>query len=94
MIELVVEFRSMLIASNKPQLALGIFNNKSFLTPGFMKAFKSEKREEVTPFIYKQAVVGLSDPKKMILKGYNFFFNRDIKVFDTKEAAISFLISD
>lgn len=94
MIELIIEFRSLIIASNKPQLTLAILNDKSFLTTEFMIAFRKEKREEVTPFISKQAVVGLTDIKKMILKGYNLFFNRDIRAFDSKEAAINFLITE
>lgn len=94
MIEMLIEFRNMLISTNKPQLALGIFNDKSFLTPRFMQVFRKEKRIEVTPFIKRQALVGLNETKKIILKGYNLFFNRNIQAFDSKELAIQFLISD
>ena len=94
MISMMIEFRSIIIADAKPQLALGIFNDRSYITPKFMAAFRKEKRVEVTPFIKRQAVVGLNETKKIILKGYNLFFNRDIRAFDTKESAIQYLVSE
>lgn len=94
MIEMMIEFRDIIIAGKKPILILGIFNDKNYLTPKFMQAFRKVKREEVTPFIIRQAVVGLSDNKKMILKGYNLFFNRNIRPFDSRERAIQYLISE
>jgi len=94
MIQLLRELRSSLIANNRPELILGIFNDRSFITPGFMKVFKNERREEAVPFIYKQAIIGLSETKMIILKGYNFFFNRDIKAFSSKDEAINFLVSE
>src|SRR5688500_16850948 len=74
MIQLLIELRNNLIAGNKPELILAIFNEKSYATTGFMKVFRDEKREEATAFIRKQAIIGLSETKMIILKGYNFFF--------------------
>ena len=94
MIEMMIEFRDIIIAGKKPILILGIFNDKNYLTPKFMQAFRKVKRDEVTPYILRQAVVGLSENKKIILKGFNLFFNRNIQPFDSKELAIRYLISE
>lgn len=92
MIDLLIEFRTLLISNNKPQLILSIFNDRSYATPKFMQAFRTVKREEAIALIEKQAVVGLSDTKKLILKGYNFIFNRNIPSFDSTHAAIDYLL--
>ena len=94
MIRMMIEFREIIIAGNKPVLVLGILNEKNYLTSGFMQSFRKVKRNEVTPFIKKQALIGLNDTKKIILKGYNLFFNRNIRPFDTKDEAIQYLISE
>ena len=59
-----------------------------------MRHFESYKREEAASFIEKQAVVGLTQPQKMIVKGFNLFFNRNLKAFNSKEAAVAFLVGD
>ncbi len=93
MIKIVSEVRSLLIAENKKQLILSIFNEKSYLTPKFMRHFEKDKREAIL-FIEDQAVIGFNHPKMMILKAYNFFFNRDIKAFNSQEEAIRYLLDD
>jgi hypothetical protein len=72
---------------------MALFNEKNFLTPKFMRHFETDQRE-VVAFIAKQAVVGLTTPQKMIVKGYNIFQNRDIKSFDSEEEAMRFLTSE
>lgn len=94
MIKMLVEFRDIIISGNKPVLVLGIFSNKNFLTTRFMQAFRKVKRVESTPFIAKQAVIGLDENKRIIVKGFNAFFKRDIQSFDTKDRAIQYLISE
>ena len=49
---------------------------------------------DVLPFLDKQAVVGLDPVKKLILKGYNFLVKRNIRAFDTREEAITFLLNE
>ena len=92
MIDLLIEFRTLLITNGTPQLILSIFNDRSYATPKFMQAFRTVKREEAIALIEKQAVVGLSDTKKLILKGYNFIFNRSIPAFDSTREAIDYLL--
>jgi len=92
MISLVEEGAQILLASNKPLLLLSIYNDQVYATPKFMNVV----REETAKFIHmleKQAIVGLSDTKKIILNGYNLSFKRNVRSFNSKEA-ISFLIDD
>lgn len=93
MMELISDMRTLLIREQRPQKLMAIFNSKNFITPGFMRHFETDQREAIV-FISKQAVVGLTKPQKMILKGYNVFQNRNIKTFDTSEEALMYLLND
>ncbi|MCI0750820.1 MAG: hypothetical protein L0Y35_03195 [Flammeovirgaceae bacterium] len=93
MIKTLLEARTLLIREQKQQKVLGILNSKNYITPNFMKTFRNEKREAIL-FMERQAVVGLSEPKKWILKGYNLVFNRDIRSFDTIEQAVDYLAGE
>jgi hypothetical protein len=93
MIETLTEARDKVIAEKIPRLMLAIFNEKSFITPKFLHHFNSYKREDVIPYILKQALIGLSEPKKIIVKGVNYLSNRSMKVFDAKSEAIDYLVS-
>ncbi len=94
MIEVLMDARKLLINENKKQLVLALFNEKNYLTPKFMEHFRMDKREEAIAAIERQAIVGFDETKKQIIKGYNIIFNRDMKMFDTKEEAIEFLTKD
>lgn len=93
MIEILMEARRILISENKKQLVLALFNERNYLTPKFMDRFRMDQREEAIKVIEKQAIVGFNETKKQIIKGYNVIFNRDMKMFDTLEEAINFLVS-
>ena len=94
MIDLLSDFRKKVISGGKPVLALAIFNEHSYFTARFMRSFESDNRQEVIPFIRKQALVGISDTKRSIIMGYNQFYNRDIRIFDAKAEALAFLVSE
>jgi hypothetical protein len=94
MIDMLTEARDKVIREKTLRLMLAIFNDKSFITPNFLHHFNSYKREEVIPFILKQALVGLSEPKKIIVKGINFLSNRNMVIFDSKREAIEYLVAD
>jgi hypothetical protein len=94
MIALLRELRNKLIDDKKQVLLLIILNDRSFATSGFMNAFRTERREETFPFIIKQAVIGLSETKRIILKGYNLLYNRNIGAFHSKEEALLYLTSE
>jgi hypothetical protein len=40
------------------------------------------------------ALVGLNETKKLILKGYNHNFQRNFKVFETRDEAVRFLLDE
>jgi hypothetical protein len=93
MIELVISLESLIKARNKPTLLLAIYDERSFLTPKYMRQAEQTTRELIQ-LINKIAFVGFSTPRQMILKGYNFMFNKNFKSFSNKEDAIAYLIND
>lgn len=94
MITLLKRYRDKIIAENIPRLILAIFNDKSYVTPKFMEAVYKYRIDEFQPLFLKQAVVGLNQPKMMILKGFNLFLNRKLTPFNSKEEALDYLISE
>jgi hypothetical protein len=93
MIEVLGELKQALLNENQKVLVLNIFNDKGFLTPGFMRSAEKEFGM-VSHLIAKQAMVGLSETKKMILKGFNARFNKNIKNFNTINEALTFLADE
>lgn len=85
--------RDLMVRENKPVLLLSIYNDKSYATPPFVRAIE-EATDQVAHLIRKQALTGLNHPKKMILKGYNNRFKKNIQNFDTPEQAMDFLADD
>lgn len=53
MIVLMTEFRNKLIAGKKMELILTVLNEKSYITPKFMKAFREGRSEEAIVFIQR-----------------------------------------
>lgn len=72
---------------------LNIFDERSFATPAVVRKFEEVDRLGGTR-IRKQAVVGLTPIKKIILSGFNLVTGRDYRSFDSEEAAIAFLTED
>lgn len=93
MIQIVLVLKDRLIAENKHRLLLSIYGEGTRITTKFMD-YVREGTPSVLPLLDKQAIVGLNLVKRMILKGYNFLFKRNIRDFDTVEEAIDFLVSD
>jgi hypothetical protein len=91
MIQLVSESRARLLEEKRLQRLLVILNEKNFVTSRVMRHVETEKKEALA-YSLKQAIVGLSKPQRMILKGYNVIFKRDVRVFETQEQAIKYLI--
>jgi hypothetical protein len=94
MIAILKRFRDKLIDDNKPMHMLAIFNDKSYVTPKFMEVAYRYRLGALQPLLLKQAIVGLNQPKMMILKGFNLFLKRNLKPFSTKEEALEYLTSD
>jgi hypothetical protein len=93
MIVLVSQLKEKILTGNKKVLILSIINDRCYVTSKFMRHAEKETGE-VLHLIEKQATVGLNETKKMILKGYNFLFRKNIKAFDTRDAAFDFLIDE
>jgi hypothetical protein len=87
MIALLLKAREMIIEKKEPMRVLALFNKHVFITPTFMNAFKTEKREALK-FIVRQAVVGMTDTQK------NMFFNRNLVACASKEEAIEYLTGE
>jgi len=90
MIALADQAKEIIQQHNQPSLLLSCFNN-CYATPAFMRHVEKIVSENLH-YIEKQAFVGLNTPKKIILKGFNFFLNRDYQAFDTKNEAVEYLV--
>ncbi len=73
-----------------PKLVISRYSNM-YITPRFVRFFENETNE-VKPFLKKNALIGLNEPKKVILKAFNFFMGTDFRAFDSEREALEFLI--
>lgn len=85
--------RKLLLEEKRMQRLLAIFNERNYITTKCMRHFETDQVEAIK-FSEKLVCVGLSLTQKMILKGYNVIFNRDVKAFETQEEAIRYLLGD
>jgi len=79
-------------AENKPVLVLSIFKN-NYVTPEFMRQVEKGVKE-VESLVEKNAIIGLSDTQKWILKGMNLWYKRQVHHFDSYDQALEFLVAD
>jgi 50S ribosomal subunit-associated GTPase HflX len=89
MIDLVHKLIAFITLQNKDQLILNNFTD-SYATPKFMDAVRREE-QVVFHLIRGQAMIGLNEPKRWILKAYNLHHNTDYPEFKTQEEALLFL---
>ncbi|HEV8513770.1 MAG TPA: hypothetical protein VGQ59_10855 [Cyclobacteriaceae bacterium] len=88
-IEILSQVRSIIRLGNKPVCTLGIFNDKSLLTPKVMHYFNEGRIDP--SLLERQAVVGLPRVKKGIIKGHNVLQGNSIRIFESREEAIRYL---
>lgn len=93
MIELVVKLGGFLQSRNKPARILAIYDARNFLTPKYMRQAERTTSETIH-LINKIAFIGLSTPRQMILKGYNYLFKKNFKSFQLQEDALVYLVDD
>ena len=91
MMKLISDSRKLLIEEKRPQKLLAILNHKNYVTSKLMRHFETDQVEAIN-YSEKLVVVGLSATQKLILKGYNIIFNRNVKPFETQEEAIKYLV--
>lgn len=72
---------------------MSVFDERNFTTPAVVRKFEEVDRLAGAR-IRKQAVVGLTPIKKVILSGFNLVTGRDYRAFDSESDAIAFLIKD
>lgn len=91
MIEIFDTAKRLILTEGKQVMIVSIFG-KNYITPGFMRHVKKEA-VDVESLIHKNAVVGLSQIQKWILKGTNAWKKRQLIPFDTLDDAINFLVT-
>lgn len=91
MMQLATKFRELIQTRSEPVLAMAIFNDRTYVTPTFMRHAEKESGA-VMPLLEKVAFVGLSTTKRIILQGYNILFGRTFQPFETQEEAIRYLV--
>ena len=94
MMDQVDEVVKILFEENIPQFLMYEYNKKNYATPAYMRHLE-EATKKAIPFVYKSVIVAeLNWPKKVILKAYNLFFNRNVQAFPTQEEALNYLTDD
>lgn len=62
-----------------------------FVTPGFLEAAKKAEREVLEQYKVKRAVLGITGPKVVLLKGYNLFAKQKLEPFNSRQEALAYL---
>jgi hypothetical protein len=93
MIEAVDRAKFLLQGENRPTSVISIFNNKNFLTTNYIRHLEKELNE-VEYLIQKNAVIGLSEVQKWILKGVNLWTKKQIRNFDSFDKALEYLLEE
>jgi hypothetical protein len=65
-----------------------------FATPGFLEASKKVEKEVLTQYKLKWAIMGISGPKVILLRGFNLLAKTKLEPFDSREAALNYLSAD
>ena len=93
MIGLLLAAKEVVIQERKNVLVLSILNKNNYVSPKFMRALESELRQ-VEHLILKNAVTGISDVQRWIVKGMNLWYRRQLHIFDSVDKALDFLVSE
>jgi hypothetical protein len=83
--------KALLLSENRSFPILSIFDNKTFVSPEFMRHIEKNVPELET-FIEKQAIVGISTVQEWILKGMNLWYKAQVQPFNTAEEALEYLV--
>jgi hypothetical protein len=90
MIHLASQAIEVIVKSKGQLLVLTNFEN-TYATPRYVR-FMENGSKEVIPFIDRNAMVGVSKVKVMILKGFNLLMGTDWKAFSTEKEALEYLL--
>ena len=92
MIEILESTGQFLLDENVPRRVLSNITGV-YVLPRFMKRAK-ELGKKTNHLTSKEAIVGITGPKKTLLKFYNLFTGVDMKPFDNEEEAKDYLAKD
>jgi len=92
MIELGTAAKDLILKENKNVLVLNILNDKTYVTPKFVRHIEKELRV-ADPLIAKNAVTGISAVQQWIVKGINLWYKNKLHPFNTVDEALDFLVS-
>jgi hypothetical protein len=83
--------KTLVLAENRSFPILSIFDNRTFVSPEFMRHVEKNV-PELESFIDKQAIVGISLVQGWILKGMNLWYKTQVHPFNTTEEALEYLV--
>ena len=92
MIRIFDEAVDLLMKKNEQSLVLTSFKN-TYITSPFLRHVE-EQTPRVAHLIKRNAFIGMSKPKKMIIKGLNQLVKLDLLACDSEHEAIQFLLKD
>jgi len=90
MLELAAKAKAWIMTGENSKLVISRYSNM-YITPRFVRFFENETNE-VKPYLLRNALIGLNEPKKLILKAFNFFMGTDFRAFDSEQEALAYLI--
>lgn len=92
MIELATAARELVLKEDKNVLLLSILNDKTYVTPKFVRHVEKELRAAES-LIVRNAVAGISNVQLWIVKGINLWYKNKMHAFDSVDDALDFLVS-
>jgi hypothetical protein len=92
MIETITAAKELILKDNKKVLILSIFNHKNYVSPRFMRHVEKELRD-AQHLISKNAITGISDIQRWLVKGVNLWYKDQLHPFDSVDKALDFLVS-
>lgn len=82
----------LLVKGEKCRILTNLSN--TYITPNFMRHAEREMLE-VKHLIIKNAFIGMSQPKRMILRGFSLLMGKkDFVAFDSEKEALEYLLQD
>lgn len=92
MIDILLAAKALILQENRKVLVLSIFNSKNYASPKFIRLVENELRG-VEHLIQKNAITGISEIQRWIVRGINLWYKRQLHPFESIDKALDFLVS-
>lgn len=93
MLQIFDQAKAEVIAKGEPCRILTDFSN-TYITPDFLRHAEREM-QALKHLVTKNAFIGMSRPKRMILKGFALLMGKkEFEAFDTREQALEYLLKE